>query len=102
MARKVGEINASSQADIAFLLLIFFLVTTSMNVDQGLLRQLPPPNNNIEETHDKVNQRNILTVLINKDNMLAVKGEQAEISTLTETTIEFLTNPKHKEDLADK
>ncbi|MCQ2250194.1 MAG: biopolymer transporter ExbD [Bacteroidales bacterium] len=102
MARQVGEINASSQADIAFLLLIFFLVTTSMNVDQGLYRQLPPINNEENQKADKVNERNILIVLINKDNQLAVESELADINDLTETTIEFLTNPRNREDLAEK
>lgn len=93
--------NASSQADIAFLLLIFFLVTTSMNVDQGLYRQLPPPQDNVDN-HDKVNERNIFIVLINKDNQLAIEGELADINSLTERTIEFITNPKDKADLAEK
>jgi biopolymer transport protein ExbD len=102
MAKKVGDLNASSQADIAFLLLIFFLVTTSMNVDQGLYRQLPPPQEKDQENHDKVNERNIFIVLINKDNQLAIEGELADISSLTERTIEFITNPKDKADLAEK
>ena len=93
--------NASSQADIAFLLLIFFLVTTSMNVDQGLYRQLPPPQDDVDN-HDKVHERNIFIVLINKDNQLAIEGELADISSLTERTIEFITNPKDKADLAEK
>lgn len=101
MAKKVGDLNASSQADIAFLLLIFFLVTTSMNVDQGLYRQLPPPQDNVDN-HDKVNERNIFIVLINKDNQLAIEGELADINSLTERTIEFITNPKDKADLAEK
>jgi len=102
MAKKVGDLNASSQADIAFLLLIFFLVTTSMSVDQGLYRQLPPPQEDKKENTDKINERNIFIVLINKDNQLAIEGELADISTLTERTIEFITNPKDKVDLAEK
>jgi len=102
MAKKVGDLNASSQADIAFLLLIFFLVTTSMNVDQGLYRQLPPPVQDENQNHDKVNERNIFIVLINKDNQLAIEGELADINSLTERTIEFITNPKDKADLAEK
>ena len=102
MAKKVADLNASSQADIAFLLLIFFLVTTSMNVDQGLYRQLPPPVQDQEQNHDKVNERNIFIVLINKDNQLAIEGELADINNLTERTIEFITNPKDKADLAEK
>lgn len=103
MARKVSEINASSQADIAFLLLIFFLVTTSMNVDQGLSRLLPPPaEDNKQEKADQVNERNILIVLINKDNMLAIEGEQAQIDELKDRTVDFILNPRGSADLCDK
>lgn len=101
MARQVGEINASSQADIAFLLLIFFLVTTSMNVDQGLYRQLPPPSTD-EKATDKINERNIFIVLINKDNQLAIEAELADVNDLTERTIQFLTNPNDNPNLAEK
>lgn len=100
--RQVGEINASSQADIAFLLLIFFLVTTSMNVDQGLFRQLPPPSDGQEQEHEKINERNIFIVLINKDNQLAIEGEQADFNELTDRTIKFLTNPANSENLAEQ
>ena len=101
MAKQLGEINASSQADIAFLLLVFFLVTTSMSVDQGLNRTLPPPATD-ETSSDKVNERNVLIVLINKDNQLAVEAEVEDINNLTERTIQFLTNPKDNPNLADK
>lgn len=100
--RQVGEINASSQADIAFLLLIFFLVTTSMNVDQGLFRQLPPPSDGTEQEHEKINERNIFIVLINKDNRLAIEGEPADFNELTDRTIRFLTNPANSENLAEQ
>jgi len=100
--RQVGEINASSQADIAFLLLIFFLVTTSMNVDQGLFRQLPPPSDGKELDHEKINERNIFIVLINKDNRLAIEGEPADFNELTDRTIRFLTNPANSENLAEQ
>ena len=99
--RQVGEINASSQADIAFLLLIFFLVTTSMNVDQGLFRQLPPPSDGPQE-HEKINERNIFIVLINKDNQLAIEGEVADFNELTDRTIKFLTNPANSENLSEQ
>ena len=102
MAKKVGDLNASSQADIAFLLLIFFLVTTSMSVDQGLYRQLPPPQEDKQENTDKINERNIFIVLIDKDNQLLVESELADIHSLTERTIEFITNPRDKADLAEK
>lgn len=101
MARKVADLNASSQADIAFLLLIFFLVTTSMDVDQGLSRQLPPPATD-EKSSDKVNERNVLVVLINKDNQLAIEGELSEIRDLKDRTKEFLMNVSNNPNLAEK
>ena len=73
-----------------------------MSVDQGLYRQLPPPQEDKKENTDKINERNIFIVLINKDNQLAIEGELADISTLTERTIEFITNPKDKVDLAER
>lgn len=101
MARQVQEINAGSMADIAFLLLIFFLVTTTMDVDAGLTRQLPPPPTG-DENPDKVNERNILVVLINRDNQLAVEAEPADPKRLKERTKEFLTNPRDAANLAEQ
>ena len=71
MAKKVPEINSSSQADIAFLLLCFFLMTTSMDTDYGLIRRLPPPVENNDEDI-KVKTRNVMNVLINKNDKLMV------------------------------
>ena len=99
--RQVGDINASSQADIAFLLLIFFLVTTSMDVDQGLLRQLPPPSTETPEAQ-QINERNIFIVLINKDNQLAIEGDYADFNELTDRTIKFLTNPTNADNLSEQ
>ncbi|MBP5370006.1 MAG: biopolymer transporter ExbD [Bacteroidales bacterium] len=99
--RQVGDINASSQADIAFLLLIFFLVTTSMDVDQGLLRQLPPPSTDQPEAQ-QINERNIFIVLINKDNQLAIEGDYADFNELTDRTIKFLTNPTNADNLSEQ
>lgn len=63
--RKTPDINAGSQADIAFLLLIFFLVATTMNTDTGLVRMLPPlPPENQQQEQIKVKQRNLYLVLI--------------------------------------
>lgn len=94
MIRETPEISAGSMADIAFLLLIFFLVTTTMDVDSGIMRKLPPP---IEEPDDvKVKQRNIYTVLINSADMIliTVKGQEprtGNIKTLRSDVKEFLT-----------
>ncbi len=102
--REVQEINAGSMADIAFLLLIFFLVTTTMDTDTGLMRKLPPiPDPNTEQNEDQqIHERNILVVKVNKDNMLLVEGEIIDISELRDVTKEFILNPNDDEDLPEK
>jgi biopolymer transport protein ExbD len=101
MARRgTQEINAGSMADIAFLLLIFFLVTTTMDVDTGISRRLPPPLDPNIKPPD-INQRNIFTVLVNSRDRLLVKGEPGDIRTLRERTKEFMANPQGREDLPE-
>ena len=90
--RTVQEINASSMADIAFLLLIFFLVTTTMAVDKGLSRRLPPPLPPDQEKPTDVKQRNIFVVLINSNNQLLVQGELLDVQNLRAKTKEFILN----------
>ena len=111
MARKkTPEINATSTADIAFLLLIFFLVSTTMDVDSGLFRRLPPmpPEDMVQippvamVIAPPVSKRNILQVLVNKDDLLAVNGDLMQISNLKEKAKEFILNPHNKEDLPSK
>ena len=91
--RKVPNINATSTADISFMLLIFFLVTTSMNTDEGLSRRLPPP---MEEEFQKediqVKERNILMIKINKFDELMVNGEICDITQLKEKAKKFISN----------
>ena len=89
--RQAPEINAGSMADIAFLLLIFFLVTTTMDVDTGLTRKLPPmPEEPQEEQDIKVKQRNIFQVLVNANNDLLVEGDIMDVSDLREAAKEFI------------
>jgi biopolymer transport protein ExbD len=106
MARKSstgpGEINAGSMADIAFLLLIFFLVTTTMDTDAGILRQLPPPVPADAPDPPKVKDRDVYVVLVNRNDQLLVEGELMDISELREGTKVFLTNPSNSEDLPQK
>ncbi|MBN2758607.1 MAG: biopolymer transporter ExbD [Bacteroidales bacterium] len=102
MARPLQEINAGSMADIAFLLLIFFLVTTTMDIDSGILRQLPPPKPDKEEPQDPIKERNVYIVLINSFDQLAVEGELMHVSKLCDGVKEFITNPKEKENLSEK
>lgn len=105
--RKVQEINAGSMADIAFLLLIFFLVATTMNVDTGIARNLPPmPPENQQVEDLKVRVRNVLPVLINGRGDLFVgrAGEQEylDIRQLKDRAKEFLLNPMDDPDLPEK
>jgi len=89
--RSAPEVNAGSMADIAFLLLIFFLVTTTIEKDKGLLRSLPP----IDDTEVEppiIKQKNLFTVLIGRDNRLFVEDEIMEIKDLRKAAIEFLDN----------
>jgi len=97
--RNAPEINASSMADIAFLLLIFFLVTTEIVEDKGILVKLPPWSNEPPETQ-RLNERNVFSVLVNKDNNLLVRGEPTELADLRERAKEFILNPTDRSDLA--
>lgn len=100
--RKVQEINASSMADIAFLLLIFFLVTTTMSVDKGLSRRLPPPlPPNMEKKDVEVNKRNILVILINSNNQLMVQGEPLDVRELKDRAKEFILNEARESSLPE-
>lgn len=87
-------------ADISFLLLIFFLVTTSMDVNQGLARRLPapiPPDQKVEDTD--INKRNLLVVKINSANQLMVQGEITDVKRLRETAKEFIKNENDEPNL---
>ena len=93
MAKKIPAINASSMADISFLLLIFFLVTTSMDVNQGLSRRLPapiPPDQKIKDT--KIKDRDIFLVKINWENKLLVEQEPLDVRQLRAKAKEFIAN----------
>lgn len=88
--RAIPEINAGSMADIAFLLLIFFLVTTTMDVDKGITRKLPPIEDN--SNPPPINERNIFTIVINASNQILVEDEYMEIDGLRKAALEFLDN----------
>ena len=88
--RSAPEVNAGSMADIAFLLLIFFLVTTTIETDSGLNRKLPP----MEDVVDPpiIKERNIFTVVVNKNNDLLVEEKPMQISELRAAAVAFLDN----------
>ena len=103
MAKKTPEINSSSTADMAFILLCFFLMTTTMDQDKGLQRRLPPmpdPNQKVED--QKVNRRNIIVVKINSADRLLAGSEPMDVSQLKDKIKEFLTNPNNDANLPEK
>ncbi|MBQ9434854.1 MAG: biopolymer transporter ExbD [Bacteroidales bacterium] len=103
MARKAPGINTGSMADISFLLLTFFLLTSSINTEQGIPRRLPPPKDeNAKDIKADINKRNVLNVLVNFNDALWVNGEELNISQLKEKAKEFLENPANQANLPEK
>ena len=107
MARKKREtpgLNSSSTADMAFILLIFFLITTSMDTDKGLARRLPPPPDPSQKNQDNVivKERNVLQVRLNKDNQLMVGSEYMEVGQLKAKAKEFIANVNNDDNLPEK
>ena len=103
MAKKTPEINASSQADIAFLLLVFFLITTTMDVDKGINRKLPPmPEENQQQDDIKINRRNIVVVKINSQDRIMVGSQPVDVSQIKDLIVEALTNPNDNPNLPEK
>ena len=100
-SRMNNEVNAGSMADIAFLLLIFFLVTTTIAEDKGIRVKLPPWS---EEEPDitQLKKRNVYSVLVNAQNQLLVRGEPMNIRDLRGNAKEFISNPYNREDLAER
>jgi biopolymer transport protein ExbD len=89
--RNIPEVNAGSMADIAFLLLIFFLVTTTFEEDKGINRKLPPmPPPGV--TPPIIKQKNLFTILVNKNNDLLVEEELMDLKDLRQAAIDFLDN----------
>ncbi|MBE7639465.1 MULTISPECIES: ExbD/TolR family protein [Salegentibacter] len=89
--REAPEVNAGSMADIAFLLLIFFLVTTTIETDSGISRKLPPWQPE-EQEPPVIKERNIFQVLVNSNNQLLVEDEEMEIEELRQAAVEFIDN----------
>ena len=102
-ARKTPEVRADSQADIAFLLLIFFLVATTMNSDKGLSRVLPPlPPEDVKVEDIKVKERNVLLVFVNAAGQIMAGNESMDIRGLKDKAKEFILNPMDDENLPEK
>lgn len=99
--REAPEINAGSMADIAFLLLIFFLVTTTMDVDTGLTRKLPPPIEDLPEDPPEIKQRNVFQVLVNANDDLLVEGDVMKVSNLREEAKRFIVGDPNDESMPE-
>lgn len=92
--KKVPSINGSSTADISFIMLLFFLLTTSMGTDKGIARQLPPaPTEDQEDIMIDVNRRNMLRVLVNSSGQILANGEIMTVDQLKQKVKEFVVNP---------
>ena len=101
--KKTPAINSSSTADIAFLLLCYFLMTTTMGSQTGLSRRLPPmPDKDQKVDDQKVNRRNIIIVKINSADRLLAGSDPIDISQLKDKIREFLTNPTNDPNLPEK
>jgi biopolymer transport protein ExbD len=98
--RQVLEINAGSMADIAFLLLIFFLVTTTMDQETGIQRRLPEKTD-LPPPPDQIKRRNIFVVLVNRNDDLLVNDQPGDINILREKIKEFILNPQELETLSE-
>lgn len=103
MAKKSPELNTGAMADISFLLLTFFLLTSSIDTDLGISRLLPPPPDpTVEQDKAEVRKRNMFVVLINTYDQLLVRGRPGDISTLRRDVKEFVSNPFNDPNLSEK
>lgn len=97
--REEPEINGSSLADIAFLLLIFFLVVTTIDVDAGIGLVLPPIPDDVEPP--PVRERNLLNILVNAQGMVLLDEEPSAISEVRQRVSEFVDNPNNDPELSE-
>jgi len=101
--RSIPQVNSSSSADIAFMLLIFFLITTSMDTDRGLARRLPPPVPKEQKDVDvDIKKRNLLIVLINSNNQILCGDQYVDIKQLKDLVKDFVQNPYNDEHKPEK
>ena len=101
--KKAPEINASSQADIAFTVLIFFLVVSTMDIDTGIVRVLPPmADPNVKQEDIKVKERNLLLVFVSGSGNIMAGGKVISLNALKDKAKEFILNPLDDENLPEK
>ena len=101
--KNIPEINASSQADIAFTVLIFFLVVSTMDVDTGIVRVLPPmADPNMKQEDIKVKERNLLLVFVSGSGNIMAGGKVVTLEALRDKAKEFILNPRNDKSLPEK
>ena len=101
--KNIPEINASSQADIAFTVLIFFLVVSTMDIDTGLVRMLPPmADPKVKQEDIKVKERNLLLVFVSGSGNIMAGGKVIQLSALKDKAKEFILNPANDKNLPEK
>ena len=100
--RKIPEINAGSMADIAFLLLIFFLVATTMNTDTGIQRVLPPWVENPTDDAPPIKERNLMQVKVNQYDQIQVQGKLVHLSQVKDLAKDFILNVGDSEELPEQ
>ena len=98
--RSIPEVNAGSMADIAFLLLIFFLVTTTIESNSGITVKLPPKQPADAPSPPPVKEKNVLVVIVNKNNQLLINNKISELKDVKQTAIDFLDNNGDGNDLS--
>ena len=99
---EVPTLNTTSTADISFMLLIFFLVTSSMDTDKGLPRQLPPPEDINEQQEVEVKKRNVMELQLDANDQLTCNGEPLTTDELTRRVAEFVANKQELASLPEK
>lgn len=95
---KPIAINAGSMADIAFLLLVFFLVTTTMDAQIGIHRKLPPD----IDSEGQIERRNVMQILVNEQDQILAQGEKVDLAELKNMALEFIENKEERIDLPEK
>lgn len=95
--RKAPEVNAGSMADIAFLLLIFFLVTSEMSDDKGVIQLLPEKSDDQKEVVD-INRRNVIEVLIRGNNEYLVAGKPVPLNEIPGLVADMILNATNRKD----
>ncbi|MCR4964080.1 MAG: biopolymer transporter ExbD [Bacteroidales bacterium] len=101
--RKTPGLNTGAMSDISFLLLTFFLLTSSINTEQGIPRKLPPPKtDDTEEQIVDIKRRNVLEVVVNYLDQVSCNGEVIMVSELKDKAKEFFSNPTNSDELPEK